>query len=122
MLGTSTFGLSMWLVRLLPVCLADWLLLAGSWLTIGNTDRFGIERPKLGPIELKTKFGKTPVLDVGTLHKIKNGYIKVQHLIAIVSTCLLTTIGTTHRCIAYEFEHACTHTHTKGKNHLFDKG
>ncbi|XP_047949412.1 indole-3-pyruvate monooxygenase YUCCA2-like [Salvia hispanica] len=76
-LGASTFGLSMWLVRLLPVCLVDRVLLAGSWLTIGNTDRFGIQRPKLGPIELKTKFGKTPVLDVGTLHKIKKGYIKV---------------------------------------------
>ncbi|XP_057775978.1 indole-3-pyruvate monooxygenase YUCCA2-like [Salvia miltiorrhiza] len=77
MLGTSTFGLSMWLVRLLPVSFADRVLLAGSWLTIGNTDQFGIQRPKLGPIELKIKFGKTPVLDVGTLHKIKNGYIKV---------------------------------------------
>ncbi|KAL1562216.1 Indole-3-pyruvate monooxygenase YUCCA2 [Salvia divinorum] len=76
-LGASTFGLSMWLVRLLPVCLVDRVLLAGSWLTIGNTDRLGIQRPKIGPIELKTKFGKTPVLDVGTLHKIKNGYIKV---------------------------------------------
>lgn len=100
MLGTSTFGLSMWLVRLLPVGLADRVLLACSWLTIGNTDRFGIERPKLGPMELKTKFGKTPVLDVGTLHKIKNGYIKVQHLIALY---VYSILGTSPHCIAYEF-------------------
>lgn len=79
MLGTSTFGLSMWLLKWLPVRLVDRVLLAGSWLTIGDTARFGLVRPKIGPLELKTLFGKTPTLDVGTLDKIKNGCVKVQH-------------------------------------------
>jgi hypothetical protein len=44
---------------------------------LGDTSQFGLERPHLGPMELKSVSGKTPVLDVGTLEKIKSGDIKV---------------------------------------------
>jgi len=44
---------------------------------LGNTSRYGLRRPEMGPLELKNKFGKTPVLDVGTLAKIRQGKIKV---------------------------------------------
>lgn len=77
MLGKSTFGLSMWLLEWLPMRLVDRLLLIVSWLILGDTSRFGLNRPSLGPIELKNLSGKTPVLDVGTLAKIKSGDIKV---------------------------------------------
>ncbi|XP_073130718.1 indole-3-pyruvate monooxygenase YUCCA6-like [Henckelia pumila] len=77
MLGRSTFGLSMCLLKWFPVRLVDRFLLAVSWLTLGDTARFGLDRPGLGPLELKNLSGKTPVLDVGTLHKIKSGDIKV---------------------------------------------
>lgn len=82
MLGISTFGLSMWLLKWFPISLVDRFLLATSWLIIGDTGRLGLNRPKLGPLELKTATGKTPVLDVGTLDKIKSGDIKVELLIA----------------------------------------
>ncbi|VFQ97671.1 unnamed protein product [Cuscuta campestris] len=77
MMGRSTFGLSMWLLKWLPVRIVDRFLLAVSWLTLGDTARLGLPRPPVGPLELKNISGKTPVLDVGTLAKIKTGHIKV---------------------------------------------
>ncbi|KAL6501960.1 Indole-3-pyruvate monooxygenase YUCCA6 [Orobanche gracilis] len=77
MLGRSTFGLSMWLLKWLPMRLVDRFLLLVSWILLGDTGRFGLDRPRLGPLELKNLSGKTPVLDVGTLDKIKSGHIKV---------------------------------------------
>ncbi|KAG5034338.1 hypothetical protein AAZX31_04G077500 [Glycine max] len=78
MLGKSTFGLSMWLLKWLPIRLVDRFLLMVSWLLLGDTSKLGLDRPRLGPLELKNLSGKTPVLDVGTLAKIKGGDIKVR--------------------------------------------
>lgn len=78
MLGISTFGLSMWLLKWFPVQMVDRLLLLVASLMLGDTSRFGLERPQVGPLELKSLSGKTPVLDVGTLAKIKSGDIKVH--------------------------------------------
>ncbi|XP_076904070.1 indole-3-pyruvate monooxygenase YUCCA2-like [Bidens hawaiensis] len=77
MLGISTFGLSMWLLKWIPVRVVDWFLLLASRLVIGDTDKLGLSRPTLGPLELKNRTGKTPVLDVGTVAKIRSGDIKV---------------------------------------------
>ncbi|KAH7682438.1 Indole-3-pyruvate monooxygenase protein [Dioscorea alata] len=77
MLGSSTFGLSMWLLKWLPMRMVDQLLLLASRFMLGDTSRLGLERPQLGPLELKAKSGKTPVLDVGTLARIRSGDIKV---------------------------------------------
>ncbi|OMP03438.1 Pyridine nucleotide-disulfide oxidoreductase, class-II [Corchorus capsularis] len=77
MLGRSTFGLSMWLLKWFPICLVDRFLLLVSRFMLGDTEKFGLHRPKLGPLQLKNKSGKTPVLDVGTLAMIKSGNIKV---------------------------------------------
>ncbi|KAL5768846.1 hypothetical protein ACOSQ2_015629 [Xanthoceras sorbifolium] len=76
-IGRSTFGLSMCLLKWFPVRLVDQLLLVMSWFLLGDTARLGLHRPKLGPLEFKNLSGKTPVLDVGTLAKIKTGDIKV---------------------------------------------
>ncbi|TKY44642.1 Indole-3-pyruvate monooxygenase YUCCA2 [Spatholobus suberectus] len=77
MLGKSTFGLSMFLLKWFPKRFVDQFLLLMSHLMLGDTAQFGLRRPKLGPLELKNLYGKTPVLDVGTLAQIKNGKIKV---------------------------------------------
>ncbi|KAF5936171.1 hypothetical protein HYC85_027300 [Camellia sinensis] len=77
MLGKSTFGLSMWLLKWLPMNLVDRFLLVASRIFLGDTARLGLDRPCLGPLELKNLSGKTPVLDIGTLAKIKSGDIKV---------------------------------------------
>lgn len=77
MLGRSTFGLSMWLLKWLPISLVDRFLLLMSYFILGDTASYGLNRPKVGPLQLKSMSGKTPVLDVGTLAKIKSGHIKV---------------------------------------------
>ncbi|KAJ4755828.1 Flavin-containing monooxygenase [Rhynchospora pubera] len=76
-LGISTFGLSMFLMRWLPMKHVDSFLLLCARLLLGDTEKFGLKRPKIGPLQFKMMSGKTPVLDVGTLAKIKNGEIKV---------------------------------------------
>ncbi|KAE9588194.1 hypothetical protein Lal_00003321 [Lupinus albus] len=77
MLGKSTFGLSMCLLKCFPIRFVDQFLLLMSHILLGDTSQFGLNRPKLGPLELKNLNGKTPVLDVGTLAQIRSGKIKV---------------------------------------------
>jgi len=79
MLGQSTFGLSVWLLKWLPVRTVDRILLLIARVMLGNTARFGLHRPLLGPLEIKSISGKTPVLDIGTLAKIKSGDTKVSN-------------------------------------------
>lgn len=67
----------MWLLKWFPVRIVDQLLLFISRCMLGDTSLLGLTRPKLGPLELKGISGKTPVLDVGTLAKIRSGDIKV---------------------------------------------
>ncbi|KAK1372497.1 Flavin-containing monooxygenase [Heracleum sosnowskyi] len=77
MLGRSTFGLSMWLLKWFPVRLVDTFLLIVCRVLLGDTSKLGLVRPRIGPLELKSSAGKTPVLDIGTLDRIKKGDIKV---------------------------------------------
>ncbi|OIW14400.1 hypothetical protein TanjilG_15754 [Lupinus angustifolius] len=78
MFGLSTFGIAMALNKWFPIKLVDKFLLVVSTFMLGNTNHYGIKRPKTGPIELKLATGKTPVLDVGQLAQIKSGNIKVM--------------------------------------------
>ncbi|XP_015688234.1 indole-3-pyruvate monooxygenase YUCCA6-like [Oryza brachyantha] len=85
MLGQSTFGLSMWLLKWLPVHVVDRILLLIARTMLGDTAPLGLKRPTIGPLELKSLSGKTPVLDVGTFAKIKSGDIKVRSAIKQIS-------------------------------------
>lgn len=76
-MGKSTFELAMLLMKWVPLWLVDKMLLLFSWLIFGDIQKFGLKRPKVGPLELKNKEGKTPVLDIGALEKIRSGKIKV---------------------------------------------
>lgn len=75
--GISTFHLAGMMASYMPLWLADKILVAATTLVIGNTEKYGLKRPKRGPLELKNIEGKTPVLDIGALDKIKAGDIKV---------------------------------------------
>ncbi|CAN1828127.1 Probable indole-3-pyruvate monooxygenase YUCCA4 [Linum perenne] len=76
MMGMSTFGVAVGLLKWLPLRFVDRVLLAAAGLFLGNTDELGLRRPKTGPLELKNVTGKTPVLDVGALSQIRSGKIK----------------------------------------------
>lgn len=75
--GKSTFETAFFLMKWLPTWLVDKLLLVLAWLVLGSTEKYGLKRPSVGPLELKNAQGKTPVLDIGALNKIKSGEIKV---------------------------------------------
>ncbi|WOL00184.1 putative indole-3-pyruvate monooxygenase YUCCA9 [Canna indica] len=76
-LGKSTFELAVLLMKWLPLWLVDKILLLLAWLVLGSIEKFGLRRPSVGPMELKNTQGKTPVLDIGALSKIRSGDIKV---------------------------------------------
>ncbi|KMZ68974.1 Flavin monooxygenase-like protein [Zostera marina] len=60
-LGKSTFLVSVMMMR--------WVL--------GKMNKYSLKRPSIGPLQLKNKKGKSPVLDIGALEKIRSGEIKV---------------------------------------------
>ncbi|KAG1361432.1 Flavin-containing monooxygenase [Cocos nucifera] len=76
-LGKSTFELAVALMKWLPLLLTDKILLVLSWMILGDIKKYGLKRPSEGPLELKYTQGKTPVLDIGALGKIKSGAIRV---------------------------------------------
>lgn len=75
--GKSTFELAMMMMAWLPLWLVDKLILVLAWFVLGNTDSYGLKRPSVGPLELKNTQGKTPVLDIGALEKIRSRDIEV---------------------------------------------
>ncbi|KAF8667840.1 hypothetical protein HU200_052588 [Digitaria exilis] len=77
MFGASTFGVAMKLLKWLPIKLVDRFLLLVAKMVLGDTEKHGLRRPKLGPLEIKKVTGKSPVLDVGAWSLIKSGNIKI---------------------------------------------
>lgn len=75
--GKSTFELAVLLMQWLPLWIVDKIILILAWLVLGNVEKYGLKRPSLGPLELKNTQGKTPVLDIGTLDRIRSGDINV---------------------------------------------
>ncbi|XP_073127175.1 probable indole-3-pyruvate monooxygenase YUCCA7 [Henckelia pumila] len=76
-LGKSTFELAVALSKWMPLWIVDKILVSAATLILGNTQKYGLNRPSLGPLQLKNSEGKTPVLDTGTLSRIKSGDIKI---------------------------------------------
>ena len=68
----------MTLARRLPLNLVDKLLVMAANLIFGDLSRYGIRRPKVGPMNLKSETGRSAVIDVGTVGLIKKGIIKVS--------------------------------------------
>ncbi|KAL6516230.1 putative indole-3-pyruvate monooxygenase YUCCA5 [Orobanche gracilis] len=75
--GKSSYEMAMLMLKWLPVWLVDKVLLVLAWMILGNTERYGLTRPTVGPLELKNSEGKTPVLDIGTLEKIRSREIQL---------------------------------------------
>ncbi|KAL6596154.1 hypothetical protein ACP70R_047518 [Stipagrostis hirtigluma subsp. patula] len=69
------FGMT--LVQYLPVNVVDSLLVKMSNFVFGDLSRYGIVRPKIGPLLLKSNTGRSAVIDVGTVGLIKRGVINI---------------------------------------------
>ncbi|XP_047088014.1 probable indole-3-pyruvate monooxygenase YUCCA10 [Lolium rigidum] len=70
--------LGMTLAHHLPLNLVDKLLVMGAKFMFGDLSRHGITMPHMGPMMLKSKTGRSAVIDVGTVGLIKNGIIQVK--------------------------------------------
>ncbi|KAJ8535678.1 hypothetical protein K7X08_023398 [Anisodus acutangulus] len=67
----------MLMMKWLPLWLVDKVLLILTWFILGYIEKYGLKRPTIGPLELKNTQGKTPVLDIGALEKIRSRKINV---------------------------------------------
>lgn len=66
------------LLKHLPVHMVDALMVIVSRIWYGDLQKYGVKRPPQGgPFGLKVKYGKYPVIDVGTVKKIKTRQIQV---------------------------------------------
>uniref|UniRef100_A0A7N0T3Y8 Flavin-containing monooxygenase n=1 Tax=Kalanchoe fedtschenkoi TaxID=63787 RepID=A0A7N0T3Y8_KALFE len=61
----------------LPFHLVDSFVAVLSKLRCGDLSKYGIKRPDETPFLMKEKYSKYPVIDVGTIKKIKSGEIQV---------------------------------------------
>ncbi|NP_001354946.1 Probable indole-3-pyruvate monooxygenase YUCCA9 [Zea mays] len=77
MFGVATFSVAVFLLRFLPLWLVDAVLVLLARLFLGDLEKLGIRRPAGGPLELKNARGRTPVLDIGALARIRSGHIQV---------------------------------------------
>ena len=58
--------------------LVDFILVVLAYFVFGDLSKYGIVRPNVGPLLLKSKTGRSAVIDVGTTKLIKKGDIKVR--------------------------------------------
>jgi cation diffusion facilitator CzcD-associated flavoprotein CzcO len=80
-LGRPTQQTSIALSKL-PVAWGDAIARLLCDLTVGDLRRWGIQTSPVSPLRQLREHGKTPVIDVGTLARIKRGEIKVRPGIA----------------------------------------
>ncbi|MED6221940.1 hypothetical protein PIB30_059609 [Stylosanthes scabra] len=77
------YGMRM--LKYLPQKVADVGITLLADFKFGDLSEFGIRRPNKGPFYLKEAAGRAPILDVGTIDKIREGKIKVipSHIMRI---------------------------------------
>jgi cation diffusion facilitator CzcD-associated flavoprotein CzcO len=64
--------------RRLPTAIVDFINAPVIRLAIGPIERFGLKRAAKGPRRMIEEDGRVPLLDIGTLAKIRDGSIKVR--------------------------------------------
>ncbi len=64
--------------RHLPARLSDFINAPAIRLAVGSLRKLGLQRASIGPRRMVEQTGRVPLLDVGTLAKIRDGSIKVN--------------------------------------------
>ncbi|XP_028804172.1 probable indole-3-pyruvate monooxygenase YUCCA10 [Neltuma alba] len=65
------------LLNHVPLSTVENLVVILSRIVFGDLTKYGLPWPSEGPFTMKLKYGKFPVIDVGTVQKIKSGEIQV---------------------------------------------
>ncbi|CAD5162824.1 unnamed protein product [Musa acuminata subsp. malaccensis] len=85
---------AMFLMKFLPCRLLDALILLLCYFKFGNLSKYGLHRPTKGPMYLKKYTPIYPVVDIGTVTKIKSGEIQVVPSIkSIKDNCVTFSDG-----------------------------
>jgi cation diffusion facilitator CzcD-associated flavoprotein CzcO len=66
------------LYRRLPARLVDFINAPVLRLSVGNFEKLGLKRAAKGPRQMVEEDGRVPLIDIGTLAKIREGAIKVR--------------------------------------------
>ena len=69
--------LGMFLLKYVPRKVVDYVIVSLAKLNYGDLSNYGLPRPKEGPFYLKDVTRSPPIVDVGTIGKIKEGEIQV---------------------------------------------
>uniref|UniRef100_A0A0A8Z532 Flavin-containing monooxygenase n=1 Tax=Arundo donax TaxID=35708 RepID=A0A0A8Z532_ARUDO len=77
LVSKEIWNVAMALYPYLPVWLIDKLVLLMCAVVFGDTARYGLRRPAVGPFTMKLTTPVYPVVDVGTFSKIRTGEIRV---------------------------------------------
>lgn len=76
--GRPTQVSGIWLSRAhVPAAIRDWLGRAMSRLAFGDLSRYGLTRANYGPVTLIERYGRLPVIDIGTMSAIEAGRIDI---------------------------------------------
>ncbi|KAH7846115.1 hypothetical protein Vadar_010138 [Vaccinium darrowii] len=96
------FGMS--LLKFLPCNVVDKMFQTLIKFKYGDLSHYGLQTPSEGPFYLKATTGQSPVIDVGTMEKIKTGDIQVfQSITSIKGDIIEFTSGQTSRFQAIVF-------------------
>jgi thioredoxin reductase len=61
----------------LPNWLYDFIAVVIRRFTIGDLSKYGIKTPEIPPSKQLREFGKTPIIDLGTVDLVKQGKVKI---------------------------------------------
>ncbi|XP_061366529.1 probable indole-3-pyruvate monooxygenase YUCCA10 [Gastrolobium bilobum] len=76
-LSREMVNLGLFMLKHLSLSTVDSMMVILSRIVYGDVTKYGVARPNEGPFYMKVKYGKYPVIDVGTYKKIKSGELKV---------------------------------------------
>jgi indole-3-pyruvate monooxygenase len=65
------------LLSVLPIAMRDAIVGTVMRVMVGDLSRWGIVRPKIGINQMIVDLGRIPMLDIGTIAKVKQGKIRV---------------------------------------------
>ena len=76
--GLPTQVTGIWLRRFrIPAPVRDWLGRSMSRRAFGDLSPYGLRRAEYGPVTLIERYGRLPVVDIGTIAAIKAGQIAI---------------------------------------------
>ncbi|KAK2418666.1 indole-3-pyruvate monooxygenase [Trifolium repens] len=76
-LSRGILNLGLFLMKYLSMEMVDSVMVMLSKMVYGDVTNYGVNRPNEGPFYMKVKYGKYPIVDVGTYPKIKSRELKV---------------------------------------------